>query len=254
MDMNMNMNIFDYNEFPELNSSDSSDSSASSVKSGGEVNLGRFGNVSNDSGITFGTFGEAVPKKIVKVCEEEVVVITESQKQPKRFFCKNIVDGKDCPFDKKCIFAHSYEEKHNDDCNFGDNCIHIYFSKSGYCMNANPKVKMCFRKHPSENLETYNKRVGTNKKFPNVPEKVPTLDRKFTKMCRSVTDKDSEPCDRTACTFAHDDHELIILPCRFKERCRNVEVVDGLFKNKEKICRFLHENETKENHKLRMTF
>jgi len=201
---------------------------------------------------------EFIPKKLnttFRKDDDDAVVILDVKKQQKKFFCKNIIDGKECPFDRKCTFAHSYEEKHTDVCNFGDDCKHIFFSKNGYCMNASPKFKICLRMHPSENVEIYHKRIGTNKKFPNVPEKVPVPDRKFTKMCRTVTDKDSGPCDRNTCTFAHNDHELIILPCRFKERCKNVEFIDGLFQNKgEKICRFLHETETKENHKMRMAF
>ena len=236
-DMNTNINnknMYNKFEFSELSST------TSSVKSG-EVNLGRFKNISNTD-ITFGNFGE---KKFFNTSDEK--------HHPKKLFCKNIIDGKECLFDKRCLFAHSYEEKYNDDCNFEDNCIHIFFSKNGHCLNANPKLKICFRKHPSENFETYHNRIGTDKKYPNVPKKTHIPDRKFTKMCRTITEQGVEPCIRSSCNFAHTDSELVILPCRFKERCNNIEFNDGLFKNKgEKICKFLHDNETKENYKFRL--
>ena len=104
-----NMNMMNNDDFPELSSVCSSRSSKK----------------------------EFIPKKLNttfrKDDDEDAVVILDVKKQQKKFFCKNIIDGKECPFDRKCTFAHSYEEKHTDVCNFGDDCKHIFFSKNGYC-------------------------------------------------------------------------------------------------------------------------
>ena len=58
------------------------------------------------------------------------------------------------------------------------------------------------------------------------------------------------------CLYAHSFEELNIKVCLFQEKCRNVEIKNGILcnKNEENICRYIHQSETIDNYKMRLGF
>ena len=72
-----------------------------------------------------------------------------------------------------------------------------------------------------------------------------------TKMC-----KISDCMKGKNCLYAHSFEELNIKKCLFQEKCRNVEIKNGILcnKNEDNICRYIHQNETIDNYKIRLGF
>ena len=72
--------------------------------------------------------------------------------------------------------------------------------------------------------------------------------KKYTKLCDSVTS--GKPCRHgNQCRFAHSIDQLTVSLCFFKENCRHVKKVDGLFTNIDgkPCCSHIHPGETKDH-------
>lgn len=221
---NMNMNMVD---FPELSLENISKSSKSVSTATSVVE-----EYEEDTAVE-----EHVKRNVPKI-----------KKQP----CKKILEGEQCPYSTKCIFAHCLKEMKPEECSF-ENCYNVYINKKGLYYN-NPGPRICQRIHKGESIDNYHNRVKTSEKYPTLPEDIPKINMKCTKMCRSVY-SESGKCETENCQFAHSDDELVILPCGFREKCFNIKLVDNLYVNSTKggkICNRIHPGESRTNVRLRL--
>lgn len=198
--------------------------------------------------------GKSVSSTTTSVVDEDVTTEEPKKFVPKikRHPCKKILNGEECPYNTRCVFAHCINEIKPEECSF-ENCYNVYINKKGlYYNNSGPKI--CQRIHNGETIQNYHRRLKTTEKYPGFPEDIPKISMKCTKMCRSVY-SESGKCETENCQFAHTDDELVILPCGFKEKCFNVRFVDNLYVNSTKggkICNRIHPGESKTNVRLRL--
>jgi hypothetical protein len=69
--------------------------------------------------------------------------------------CKNVST---CAFGDRCHYAHKLDDLKIADCAFGNECIFVTNESNGY-MNKN-NVKLCYFRHPNEDDNHYNIRIG----------------------------------------------------------------------------------------------
>lgn len=112
-----------------------------------------------------------------------------------------------------------------------------YFYK---CMSKNTNVNT---KPTLKNVPVTNK----NQKELVQPQIKNTLQK--TKMC-----KISDCIKGKNCLYAHSFEELNLKKCLFQEKCRNVEMKNGILynKNEQNICTYIHQSETTDNYKIRI--
>jgi hypothetical protein len=184
-----------------------------------------------------------VPKtKKVAVGKTEKVEPVNT-KSMKAYVCKSVEKGIICPYGKRCNFAHSASELETKKCIYGDDCNRIKIKK-GTVANMDEK-NPCIFMHPSEAISTFldrRKIIG----LPLEDVKDPCVYR-CTRMCVSYTD--GIKCLKgDECTYAHTVDELRATKCNFGENCHNVSKNSDLYLNKgEKVCVFLHPDETLDN-------
>lgn len=188
---------------------------------------------------------------VVRIENSSVTSSLSDSSKRKTQPCNSILNDKTCPYGSKCNFAHSLEELVVDICLYKNRCYLVRFENGSY---ANTGAKKCSRIHPEETKESFHKRCGTLKSFPNFPEKTIVPNMKCTKLCKNayeiIFDHVEKKCDIENCTYAHSLEELNLLDCSFGSDCRHVERQnDNIYKNinLKKICVRKHPLETAEN-------
>ena len=163
--------------------------------------------------------------------------------------CKQIIEGKICPYND-CNFAHYSDELKINSCTHDDTCTRIKFVKDivRNVDNKNP----CYYIHTRENVENYLRRQGGMKEevLKNILER-PKLNvlYKNTRMCFSYFD--DIPCT-DECTYAHKLEDLRVSQCTHQEKCHHItrNKSDQLCNNENTgvICFFLHKGEDMDNY------
>lgn len=162
----------------------------------------------------------------------------------KMYICKSVENSKECPYGKKCKFAHNEEELVTKSCTHGTDCDRIEI-KNGKVINKSKK-NMCIFIHPRESISSFLSRKGL-KGFPGGEDK-PNDTYKFTRMCVSYT-QNIKCLKGEECTYAHDINELKTTPCNFASKCNNVRRNGKHYVNHgQKLCIFLHPDESLDNY------
>lgn len=176
------------------------------------------------------------------------------EKKQKNYICRNILKGEECPYGRRCNAAHFKTDLVIKKCGFGDRCNKIKITKIGGVKNVTLSGPSCMFIHPSETEEQYFLRLGVKEGMLEKPV-IDPVNFHFTKMCNSYFDK-IECQAKDACTYAHTIDQLKINPCNFKQGCIHVTKDEkGEYKITEgtqKICRFIHPEETRENYAKRV--
>jgi hypothetical protein len=71
--------------------------------------------------------------------------------------CNNLTKGQ-CPYGKKCHFAHDVSELQVQNCGFGDKCVFV-ISENGNVSNSPNSCKVCRFFHPGETEAGYSRRI-----------------------------------------------------------------------------------------------
>jgi len=71
--------------------------------------------------------------------------------------CNNLSKGQ-CPYGKKCHFAHDVNELQVQVCGFGDKCVFVV-NENGNVFNSPNSCKVCRFMHPGETEASYAKRI-----------------------------------------------------------------------------------------------
>lgn len=71
--------------------------------------------------------------------------------------CNNLSKGQ-CPYGKKCHFAHDVNELQVQICGFGDKCVFVR-NENGIVINSPNSCKVCRFMHPTETEAGYAKRI-----------------------------------------------------------------------------------------------
>ena len=71
--------------------------------------------------------------------------------------CNNLSKGQ-CPYGKKCHFAHDVNELQVQICGFGDKCVFVR-NENGIVINSPNACKVCRFMHPTETEAGYAKRI-----------------------------------------------------------------------------------------------
>ena len=168
----------------------------------------------------------------------------------KNIVCKSVKEGVPCSYGNKCIFSHFADEIVPNECQFGDRCFRVKYAEKGI-KNADSK-SVCFNIHPDESISNWLYRNGFDESLMQRPVQDPAA-FKCTRMCVSVME--NIPCTKgDECTYAHKVEDLKTNPCNFGVHCHHVRK-DGeeYVNNKEtdRICIFLHPDETLKNYEAR---
>ena len=172
-------------------------------------------------------------------------IIEESQ--TKTIVCKSVHEQRECDYGSKCKFAHFIDEISVNECSFGDFCKKVkYSNKKDYYFNTNSSHPCAFI-HPFEKFKNFYVR-NCLKERPE--QKEPSF--KCTKLCQYILD--NVKCEKKICDYAHRIDELNISPCHFGEQCFNINKCGSEYGNNssEKICIFLHPDETLKNYERRI--
>lgn len=184
-------------------------------------------------------------KRKNKNVQKKEDVIEESE--TKTIVCKSVHEQRECDYASKCKFAHFIDEITINECSYGDFCKKVkYSNKKDYYYNTNSSQPCTFI-HPFEKFENFYARNGLKER----PEKKePSF--KCTKLCQCILD--NVKCEKKICNYAHSIDELNISPCHFGEQCFNINRCDSEYGNNssEKICIFLHPDETLKNYERRI--
>jgi hypothetical protein len=169
----------------------------------------------------------------------------EPVKNFKMYICKSVQNLKECPYGKKCKFAHNEEELVTKSCTHGKDCARIEI-KNGIVVNRNKK-NLCIFIHPQETVSGFLIRKGLK----GFPDKVKNDSYKCTRMCVSYT-QNIKCLKGDECTYAHNVNELNTTPCNFKDKCNNVRKKGKQYINHgQKLCVFLHPDESLDNYYTR---
>jgi hypothetical protein len=174
----------------------------------------------------------------------------QSVSSEKYHICKNILEGGQCHYGNKCNYAHFEDEWCIQSCSHGIKCNRI---KGEKCKNVNPK-NICYFIHPHEDNEMFYKRLKIDKKKITRPSKEEISKTKhFTKMCDSFFLEVECNKPSGACTYAHDQDQLLVKDCLYKEHCHHITLENNIYSTKESIiCMYKHPDETFENYKKRV--
>lgn len=72
--------------------------------------------------------------------------------------CNNLSKGGQCPYGKKCHFAHDVKELQVQICGFGDKCVFVRV-ENGIVINSPNSCKVCRFMHPTETEAGYARRI-----------------------------------------------------------------------------------------------
>jgi hypothetical protein len=172
----------------------------------------------------------------------------DSKEVTKTLICKSLKEGQECSFGNHCKFIHFIDELINiNECVFGERCNRVKISKNNVINIKN--TSPCIYFHPNETEHMFLLRHGV--------KNIDLMDRikfnfekfKFTRMC------DKDTCDDNDCTYAHSVEQLKVFPCKFGGECHFITKKDSCVENvkdSDKICFFLHDEETMENYEKRV--
>lgn len=201
-------------------------------------------------------------------------------------FCKKIKEGKECSYGENCNFAHSIEEFRVLPCNFWKTCFKVVKGKDNKFYNTGKFI--CRFIHCEEDKENYMKRnniefkikdenmnniiakmsdISIGDKYdsesedesdddielildnPKILKQIWEKNKYYkTKFCKSYNN--NEECQyKENCDFAHSFDELRILKCAYYKECVFISRdEEGKCHNNNKVCKFQHEGETKDEY------
>jgi hypothetical protein len=87
--------------------------------------------------------------QVYKLCGQTTI------RNQKTRMCKNISN---CAFGERCHYAHKLDDLKIADCAFGKDCIFVVGDSDVYVNKKN--VKLCYFRHPEEDDNHYNIRIG----------------------------------------------------------------------------------------------
>jgi hypothetical protein len=177
---------------------------------------------------------------VIHLTEDDLDKVSLSSGKEKTQFCKSVLNNTFCSRKNNCSYAHYTDEIYLKDCLHGEKCNRY----------VNNKHNPCLFIHTYETYDMYLSRLNIKKDAVTRP--IGFQRPKFTKLCKSFYDKSK--CElEDKCTFAHSIDQLVIKNCGFNATCRHVIKQDGEYVNvAEKVCNFLHLNETLQNYEKRV--